>query len=53
MFDHGPGTRAIIRARERRDSSMVLRIIDTLVEEWGTNPGETRIWFRMPVHPTG
>ena len=51
VFDHGPGTRAIIRARERRDSSLVLRIIDSIVDDWGTNPGETRIWFRMPVTP--
>lgn len=52
VFDHGPGTRAIIRAREGMDNSLVLRIIDSLVEEWGTNPGKTRIWFRMAVHPT-
>lgn len=51
VFDHGPGTRAIIRARQRTDNSLVLRIIDSLVEEWGTNPGETRIWFRMAVRP--
>ncbi len=51
VFDHGPGTRAIIRAREGTDNSLVLRIIDSLVEEWGTNPGETRIWFRMPARP--
>lgn len=51
VFDHGPGTRAIIRAREGTDNSLMLRIIDSLVEEWGTNPGETRIWFRMAVRP--
>lgn len=49
VFDHGPGTRAIVRAQERHDSSLVLTIIDSLVSDWGTNPGQTRIWFRMPV----
>jgi anti-sigma regulatory factor (Ser/Thr protein kinase) len=49
VFDNGPGAEAIIRARERSDSSLVLRIIDSLVDEWGTNPGRTRTWFRMTV----
>ena len=49
--DHGPGARAIVRARERRDSSLVLRIIDALVDDWGANPGQTRVWFRMGVRP--
>lgn len=49
--DQGPGARAIVRAREHRDSSLVLRIVDRLVEEWGTDRGETRIWFRMRVQP--
>jgi anti-sigma regulatory factor (Ser/Thr protein kinase) len=51
VFDHGPGTRAIIRARERRDSSLVLRIIDGLVDDWGTNSSQTWVWFRMAVAP--
>jgi anti-sigma regulatory factor (Ser/Thr protein kinase) len=49
VLDRGPGTRAIIRAKNREDSSLVLRIIDSLVEDWGASDGETRIWFRMPV----
>ncbi len=49
VFDNGPGTRAISRAREESDSSLVLRIVDSLVDEWGTNPGKTRIWFRMRI----
>ena len=47
LYDEGPGARAIVRARERHDSSLVLRVIDSLVDEWGTNPGQNRIWFRM------
>ena len=47
--DDGPGPRAIARAKERRDDSLVLRIVDGLVEEWGTDASETRIWFRMAV----
>jgi anti-sigma regulatory factor (Ser/Thr protein kinase) len=49
LFDEGPGARAIALARERRDSSLVLRVIDALVDEWGTNSGQTRIWFRMSL----
>lgn len=51
VFDHGPGTRAIIRAREREDSSVVLRIIEGLVDDWGTNASQTWVWFRMAVAP--
>jgi anti-sigma regulatory factor (Ser/Thr protein kinase) len=47
VYDQGPGTRAIVRAREGHDSSLVLQIIDALVDEWGTNPRQDRIWFRM------
>jgi anti-sigma regulatory factor (Ser/Thr protein kinase) len=49
VFDNGPGAEAILSARERSDSSLVLRIIDSLVDDWGTNPGRTRTWFRMTV----
>jgi anti-sigma regulatory factor (Ser/Thr protein kinase) len=49
IYDDGPGTRAITRARERRDDSLVLKIVDEMVEEWGVNRGGTRIWFRMRV----
>jgi anti-sigma regulatory factor (Ser/Thr protein kinase) len=49
VFDNGPGAKAIVSARERRDDSLVLEIIDSLVDEWGTNPGRTRTWFRMTV----
>lgn len=51
VFDNGPGAEAIRSARERSDGSMVLRIIDSLVDDWGTNPGRTRTWFRMTVAP--
>src|SRR5829696_2242244 len=47
--DEGPGPRAIVRARERRDDSLVLRIIESLVDEWGTDPRQTRIWFRLQL----
>jgi anti-sigma regulatory factor (Ser/Thr protein kinase) len=51
VFDSGPGAEAILSARERGDSSMVLRIIDSLVDEWGINPGLTKTWFRMTIAP--
>jgi anti-sigma regulatory factor (Ser/Thr protein kinase) len=47
LHDEGPGTRAILRARDRQDNSLVLQVIDGLVDEWGTNQGKTRIWFRI------
>lgn len=49
--DHGPGPRAVVRAKKRRDDSLVLRIIDGLVNDWGTDASETCIWFRMTVQP--
>ncbi len=49
VYDDGPGTRAIVRARDRGEPSLVLQIIDALVDEWGTNPSQTRIWFRIGV----
>ena len=49
LCDDGTGARAIGR---RDSSSLVLRIVDGLVEEWGTtNDGEKGIWFRMSVQP--
>lgn len=51
VYDQGPGTRAIARARERRDDSLVLRIVEPLVDDWGTNPQRTRVWFRLGVRP--
>ena len=51
VYDEGPGARAIARARERRDDSLVLRIVEPLVDDWGTNPTRTRIWFRLGVRP--
>jgi anti-sigma regulatory factor (Ser/Thr protein kinase) len=51
VADHGTGARAVARAREHRDDSLVLRIIDSLVEDWGTDSGQTRIWFRIAVEP--
>ena len=50
VYDHGAGTRAIVRARQGRESCLALRIIDSLVDEWGTDPEETRVWFKLPIH---
>ncbi len=47
LHDEGPGTRAIVRAREHHDNSLVMQVIDGLVDEWGTNQGQTRVWFRI------
>jgi anti-sigma regulatory factor (Ser/Thr protein kinase) len=49
--DHGPGTRALIQAKERRDTSLVLQIIDNLVNEWGAS--RTGVWFRLAVRRLG
>jgi anti-sigma regulatory factor (Ser/Thr protein kinase) len=43
--DDGTGVRAI----SRRESTLVLRILEGLVEEWGANDSGKRIWFRMNV----
>lgn len=51
LCDDGAGPRAIDRAKKQMDNSLVLKIVDGLVEEWGTNDALTRIWFRMPVRP--
>jgi anti-sigma regulatory factor (Ser/Thr protein kinase) len=51
LCDDGAGTRALARARALRDNSLVLRIVDSLVEEWGTSTGANRVWFRMAVRP--
>ena len=49
LCDDGIGVRAISR---RDSSSLVVQIVDGLVEDWGpTNDGEKRIWFRMNVQP--
>jgi anti-sigma regulatory factor (Ser/Thr protein kinase) len=49
LCDEGIGARAISR---RDSSSLVVRIVDALVEEWGTtNNREKQIWFRMNVQP--
>lgn len=53
VCDHGPGARAIVRAQERRDNSIVLRVVNGLVKDWGTNDTQTRIWFRMAVDRLG
>src|SRR3954454_1680112 len=52
VYDEGPGARAIARAKEMCDDSLVLRIVDRLVDDWGTNPSQTRIWFRLNVEDT-
>jgi anti-sigma regulatory factor (Ser/Thr protein kinase) len=49
LHDDGPGPRALLRARNRRDDSLVLRIVDGLVDEWGASDRDHRIWFRMSV----
>lgn len=45
VSDDGAGVRAI----SRRESALVLRILEGLVEEWGASDREKRIWFRMNV----
>jgi anti-sigma regulatory factor (Ser/Thr protein kinase) len=47
--DHGPGTRAMARAKEKRDDSFVLRIIEGFVDEWRVS--QDGIWFRMSATP--
>ena|SRR5829696_5463863 len=51
LCDDGPGARALVRARELRDNSLVLRIVEALVDDWGTNSNQTRIWFRLGIEP--
>ncbi len=51
LCDDGAGPRAIERARKLRDNSLVLRIVESLVEDWGTGTEGNRIWFRMAVRP--
>jgi len=46
VCDDGTGVRAISR---RDNNSLVVRIIDGLVDEWGPNGEGKRIWFRMNV----
>jgi anti-sigma regulatory factor (Ser/Thr protein kinase) len=38
-----------VRAISRRESALVLRILEGMVEEWGANDSGKRIWFRMNV----
>lgn len=47
VHDDGTGIRAV----GRRESALVLRILDGLVEEWRAGERENRIWFRMNVCP--
>ena len=47
LHDDGPGARAVVRAKEHHDNSLALRVIDGLVDDWGTNEGQTRVWFRI------
>jgi anti-sigma regulatory factor (Ser/Thr protein kinase) len=49
LCDDGPGARAVARARKRRDDSLAVRIVDGLVEDWGADDRDSRIWFRMNV----
>ncbi|HEX5762632.1 MAG TPA: ATP-binding protein [Solirubrobacterales bacterium] len=49
LYDDGPGARALVRARNRQDDSLALRIVDGLVTEWGVSDRDSRIWFRMDV----
>jgi len=48
LCDDGTGARAI---RRRDSTSLVVRIIDGLVDEWEANGDEKRIRFRMNVQP--
>jgi anti-sigma regulatory factor (Ser/Thr protein kinase) len=49
LSDDGPGARALVRAMNRQDDSLVMRIVDGLVDEWGASDRDSRIWFRMSV----
>lgn len=46
LCDDGAGVRAI---RRRDSSSLAVRIVDGLVEEWRADEAEKRILFRMAV----
>jgi anti-sigma regulatory factor (Ser/Thr protein kinase) len=43
VYDDGTGVRAI----SRRESTLVLQILEGLVQEWGANDSGKQIWFRM------
>jgi anti-sigma regulatory factor (Ser/Thr protein kinase) len=45
--DHGPGTRAIVRARQDPDPPLILSVVDVLTDEWAANVEQTRICFRI------
>lgn len=45
VHDDGTGVRAI----GRQESTLVIRILEGLVEEWKADEREKRIWFRMKV----
>lgn len=45
VHDDGTGVRAL----GRQESTLVIRILDGLVEEWKADEREKRIWFRMNV----
>ncbi|HEX5375959.1 MAG TPA: hypothetical protein VFW48_07350 [Solirubrobacterales bacterium] len=47
VYDDGTGVRAI----GRRESTLVLQILEGLVQEWGANDSGKQIWFRMNVRP--
>lgn len=42
---------AVVRAISRGDSTLAVRILDGLVEEWEANAERKRIWFRMNLRP--
>lgn len=45
VHDDGTGVRAI----NRQESALALRILEGLVDEWGADDREQQIWFRMNV----
>jgi anti-sigma regulatory factor (Ser/Thr protein kinase) len=45
VHDDGAGVRAVVR----QEGTLVIRILDGLVEEWKADEREKRIWFRMNV----
>jgi anti-sigma regulatory factor (Ser/Thr protein kinase) len=45
VHDDGAGVRAV----GRQENALVLRILESLVEEWGADEREKRIWFCMKV----
>ena len=49
VVDSGHVTMALQRGGSREAGSLAVQIVDALVDEWGVNPDQEGVWFRMPV----